>query len=1070
MLRVRLLGELDVRDGDTPLPPLESARAASLVAYLLLHRQAPQARQRLAFLLWPESTEAQAQTNLRHVLHNLRRALPRVHAALDVTPRTLPWRPTEPVWLDVAAVEAALARAEREAGEGAAPLLEEAVGLYAGDLLEGSYDEWVVEERERLRQRYLDALERLSGLLEERGEQARAIPYAERLLRHDPLREEAYRLLMRLHDARGDRARALRVYHACAAALERELGVEPSAQTREAYEAILPARRASGTAQRPASRVGGPALVGRAAEWSRLTTLWRTAEAGAAQLVLVTGEPGIGKTRLIEELREWCAHRGAATAVARSYAAEGALAYAPVVEWLRAEAIGSRLRRLDGPRLSELSRLLPELRAELPTLARPDPLPEDDQRARLFDAATRAILSAGGPLLLIADDLQWWDRESLRFLHYLVRAQPEAPMLVAAAARSEELDAGHPLNELRVGLLRLGRLAEMELGRLSRAETAALAGHVAGRRLAEADAEQLYGETEGNPLFAVEALRAGWRGGRVRGALTSPKVQAVVASRLEQLSEPARGIVGLAATIGRAFTAEVLAAAGEADERVLVRGLDELWRRRIVREQGADAYDFSHDKIREVAHLALSPAQRRSNHRRVAQALERLHPDDPGTVSGQIAGHYDRAGGAGEAVPWYARAAEEALRLHAHAEAVRLLDRALVLLHTLPPTTERDARELEILTALPASLLAVEGYGSRRYADIHRRAGELAHRLGVEPAPPILRSLALASLSTGDFNAAREAGEHLRARGVDANDDVLLVEGAYVLGIAAFWSGELEAARRHFEAAVSHYRAEHRRAHLLRYGQDPKVVCLGRLAVTLWLLGRPESAVRTRAAALAWAEEIGHPYTRAVAFVFAGVLALGMRDVAALRRCVTALEGEGPELELPHVQNPKEAFAGYLEVLDGRCADGIGRVQRVLDDPGTAVPAPGHYATIAKVLVEACAAAGDVVAGLSAADRALDVGGVRVWEAEVRRLRAELLAASGAPAADVEAELARALEVARGQGARTLELRAAASQLRLRLARGDEPGAHDARESLLAALSGLPEPADSADLRAAREL
>src|SRR5581483_12336421 len=126
--------------------------------------------------------------------------------------------------------------------------------------------------------------------------------------------------------------------------------------------------------------------------------------------------------------------------------------------------------------------------------------------------------------------------------------------------------------------------------------------------------------------------------------------------------------------------------------------------------------------------------------------LERLHPDDPGTVSGQIAGHYDRAGGAGEAVPWYARAAEEALRLHAHAEAVRLLDRALVLLHTLPPTTERDARELEILTALPASLLAVEGYGSRRYADIHRRAGELAHRLGVEPAPPILRSLALASL------------------------------------------------------------------------------------------------------------------------------------------------------------------------------------------------------------------------------------------------------------------------------------------------------------------------------------
>src|SRR5262249_40193690 len=160
--------------------------------------------------------------------------------------------------------------------------------------------------------------------------------------------------LMQLHDARGDRARALRVYHVCAATLERELGIEPSAQTREAYDALLPVQREPAAVKRPAGRVAGPPLVGRAAQWRRLTALWRTAETGGAQFVLVTGEPGVGKTRLIEEFRAWSAHRGAVSVAARSYAAEGALAYGPLVAWLRAEPLKVRLQRLDRARLSEL--------------------------------------------------------------------------------------------------------------------------------------------------------------------------------------------------------------------------------------------------------------------------------------------------------------------------------------------------------------------------------------------------------------------------------------------------------------------------------------------------------------------------------------------------------------------------------------------------------------------------------------------------------------------------------------------------------------------------------------------
>jgi DNA-binding SARP family transcriptional activator len=213
-LRIRLLGELDLRHGETPVPPLGSARAESLLAYLLLHRDTPQPRQRLAFLLWPDSSESQARTNLRHVLHVLRRTLPDADRFLEVTPRALRWREDAPWWLDVAAFEEAVALAGRGPdGAGELPALREAAGLYRGDLLESGYDEWLLEPRERLRRDHLRALERLVELLEAREEPAEAIGFAERLLRADPLREATYRSLMRLHDARGDRARALRAYH-----------------------------------------------------------------------------------------------------------------------------------------------------------------------------------------------------------------------------------------------------------------------------------------------------------------------------------------------------------------------------------------------------------------------------------------------------------------------------------------------------------------------------------------------------------------------------------------------------------------------------------------------------------------------------------------------------------------------------------------------------------------------------------------------------------------------------------------------------------------------------------------
>ncbi|MGS0684778.1 ATP-binding protein [Nakamurella sp. GG22] len=969
-LRIRLLGAVEISDDGAPLR-IDSSRATSLLAYLLLHRDAPQPRAHLAVLLWPDTTDAQARTNLRHVLHILRRTLPDADQFVDVTARTLHWRADAPWELDVAEFDAALA----ETGEGPEQL-QRAVELYRGELLPGCYDDWLLTEREQIRRRFVAALRRLVELLQATGQDAQALSYAEQLLIADPLDESTYRLLMRLHSARGDRARALRVYHACTSTLERELGVAPSAATRQAYEALVATEKPG--AATPAL-VASP-FVGRSRERAQLTSVWKAAESGRASLVLVSGEAGIGKTRLVEDLRGWCARRGAATARARSYAAEGALAYGPITAWLRSAALRGVLPALPRPHLVELARLLPELLAEIPDLPAPAPLPENDLRHALFDAVARAVLAAGRPLLLILDDIHWCDRETLLLLHYLLRTGAGARMLVVATARFE--DVHDELADLLRALSRMDRLSTIELTRLTLDDTASLAARLSGATAQTPAAERLWRETEGNPLFVVEAVRAGWPSG---GSVT-PKVQAVIESRLAQLSDPARELVGVAAAIGRDFTVDVLTAAADRNEDAVVESLDELWRRRIVREQGDNLYDFSHDKIRAVAYAGVSPIRRRQHHRRIARALELTAADAPGPVSAQIATHFELGGAPADSVDWFLRAAEASHQLSADTEAVRLLDRASVLLATLPPSRERNNRELKILTALPAPLASVEGYASSRLSLAQQRALDLAEALGSELAPSLVWSLAFAALSREDFaDAERFAGELLE-RGRRDGDDVLEVEGACLQGLAAFWQADLASARGHFERALERYDPAQRTAHLLRYGQDPGVVSLARLGNTLWFLGDADGAVARRDAALGLADVIDHPLTTAAALVFSVLLAVDMGDEARIR------EYSGRLARLDHEAAPirvaTRALLGYVSVLDGRPEEGLRAIRDALVDAGPHPPAPGLRAMLERLRLAAAVAVPDPEEAAAAADQLLRLGGPgRLWAAAAHRYR-----------------------------------------------------------------------------------
>jgi hypothetical protein len=355
---------------------------------------------------------------------------------------------------------------------------------------------------------------------------------------------------------------------------------------------------------------------------------------------------------------------------------------------------------LEDARLAEVARLLPELLARQPGLPRPAALTEDWQRQRLFEGLARAVLGACRPLLLAIDDLQWCDRDTLEWLHFLLRFDRGARLLVTGTYRTEEVGEGHPLVSLLHALRPHGQVTEVELGPLDEAATRTLAARVAGREIDPGVAKLLFRETEGNPLFVVETVRAGLplRGPSQAagpaalpgdpspgGAALPPKVRSVLEARLAQLSPPARDLAELAAVIGREFPFELLARAGRRDEEALVCELDELWQRRIVRERGASGYDFSHGKLQEVAYRNLSAARRRLLHRHVAQALEALHAEEPDVVSYQVAAHYERAGLPDEAIPHYLWAAEVARRVYANEEAVGLLRRGLALVEEAGP-------------------------------------------------------------------------------------------------------------------------------------------------------------------------------------------------------------------------------------------------------------------------------------------------------------------------------------------------------------------------------------------------
>ncbi len=887
MLKVSVLGEQTITGGGDGGGP-RSSRAVALVAFLVVHAGSPQPRQRIAGLFWPESTDAQALTNLRRELHNLRQALGR-EPALEVTSRDLCWRDTRTCHVDLRAFEqerlAALAGAAAGDDEEILAHAGRAIAQYRGDLLPGRYDDWLLDARSELQRQCAHLCDLLGAARARKGDLSGAAEAARRRVSLEPLEEAGYRQLMQLQADLGDRAGAVSTYHHCASVLERELGVSPDPATRQVFQDLMshadPGRAELPAARPEAGRSGRAAaeLVGRAAELGLLRDLWAAAAAGRPGLALVRGGAGVGKTRLVAEVAALARRQGAVVAGSQCFGASGRLALAPVADWLRNPSVQEAAAALDEPWRAEVGRLRPAPGRSMPGAAA-RAMADSWQRHRFFEGLARALLGVGRPMLLILDNMQWCDEQTLTFLAFCLRLDPRAALLVAATVRDDNPDEIPALSERTSQMRSTGLLTELPLRPFETADTGRLAEAICGRPLAAADIGLLQATTGGFPLYVIEALRGS---AEPAGALQpAGDLGAVLRNRLEQVTGPATEVAGLAAAVGTDFTLDLLTEASDLEAGQVVGAVDELWRCRIMREF-RDGYDFSHDLLREAAYAQVSPPKRWLLHRRIAQGLELLHARDTDAVAAQLAGQYARGSRPARAVAYYRRAADVAAGVFAYAEAIRLHQEALSIVASLPPGRDRDRQELSVRDAMAASLNARYGYSSPEVQQTLERSVALAQSLGRKD-------------STLTGMVALFASRFVQGRTADsfqiANRVLSLVEPGselsgpahFAVGGAAVSLGMPARGLRHLELA-----ADLAEGALLVVGTRSDLHARAWSAHAHWLLGHDEEALASCASAIEATRAIDHPYNLAITLSYVAVTHQLRRDRARLSETVAEL-------------------------------------------------------------------------------------------------------------------------------------------------------------------------------------
>ncbi len=854
-LRIRLLGPVRVEVDERPLA-VDTRKAVALLAYLAVTAR-PASRESLAALLWPESGGDEARGALRRTLSVLNHGLGGV--GLEIDRSAIALRPAD-IEVDLVRFRRIMAevRAHGDPADGACPdclrRLDAAAALDEGEFMAGfslrdseTFDEWQLAESESYRRELTGALERLVRGRAALFQWPAAIVTARRWLELDPLHEPAHRLLMTALARSGEPAAALQQYRECVRILDSELGVAPLAETTALAESIragsLPGPARSDMAEAPPNAAGprlpepsrAIPLIGRGLELEALVAGYG-AVGPDGRLLVIEGEPGIGKSRLGAALAAATLARGGTVLEARAYAGEQGIALALIADLIRVGlALPEAQTRLRSVRLESLTtaaRLvpLPEVTSEPGGASPLDP----NAQVRLFEALIDVLVGLSGgpsPGLIWLDDLSWADASTIELVAYLGRRLAGRPIAILVTWRPEELGS---LDRQRIvdAPGRDGRLTRVELGRFDRSEVAAMVTASVGGRVATAFVDSMFARSEGLPLYVVEALAAPPSSGdAIPGG-----VLALLRARIELTGQVAGQILSAAAVIGRSFDLGIVRAASGRTDDEAVDGLDELVRRGLVVEigsgQGTDIqYDFTHGRLRDVAYDRLSLARRRLLHARVAEALMA-----PGSGAGSgvdrwalIANHQTLAGRTADAAEAHRRAGVQARSIFANAEAREHLEAALALGHldvvdihealgdvlTLLGDYDGALAHLETAAALagPEREAAIEhrlGLVLARRGDWSRAERHLADALAAigPDGDPSARSRILVDRSaiaqrSGDLDRAEAlAGEALvLAHGADDASGTAGAED--LLGIVARARGDLVSARLHLERAIA---------------------------------------------------------------------------------------------------------------------------------------------------------------------------------------------------------------------------------------------------------------------------
>jgi class 3 adenylate cyclase/predicted ATPase len=864
---------------------------------------------------------------------------------------------------------------------------------------------------------------------------------------------------------------------------------QPLAVYRVLYESMARSRLEA------AGSTGWTPLVGREQEIGLLLERWVQVKEGAGQVVLLSGEAGIGKSRLVQVMQAQVAAEPQAWLMpcqCSPYYQHTALY--PMIDLL--ERVALRFEREEAPpqKLSKLEGFLVQyglplaetvplfaalLSLPLPVDYAPLTISPEQQKQKTLHALLTFLLriAAQQPVLFVMEDLHWVDPTTLEFLSLLVDQGPTARILALCTFRP---DFSPPWT---------GRshLTQVTVHRLPRRQAAEVIYQVAhGKTLPAEVVEQIVARTDGVPLFVEELTKMVLESDLLeereeRYALTGPLPPLAIPAtlhdslmaRLDRLAT-VKALAQLGATLGREFSYDLLQAVSPWDEATLRRGLHQLVEAEFWYQQGLPpqaTYTFKHALIQDVAYQSLLRSTRQQYHQRIAQVLEAQFPETAATQPELVAQHYTAAGCAEQAIPYWQRAGEQASERSAYLEAVSHLTTGIDLLKTLPETPERTQQALTLHIALGTALQNAKGHAAPEVEHVYSQARTLCQQVGETlQLVPVLFGLWRYYVTRSQLRTAHELAETLLRLTQQSHDPALTVIAHSALGTTCLWLGALPAARLHIEESLTYYTPEQRRAPVFRMGFDPGVAGHTYTAMLLWLRGYPEQALSRLREALALAHQLSHPYSLAFARFWAAWVSQVRRDVPAVREHAEAAVTLATEQGFPLWTATGTSLRGWALAMQDQGEEGMAQVRQGLATwrvTGAALFVPCFCTWLADVAAHLGHTA-DGLQALAEAHTLVEQHDERYWEAEVCRLRGVLLLRQPeTPQAEAEACFQRALDVTRRQEAKSLELRAAMSLSHLWQQQGKRAEAH----ALLAPIYGwFTEGFDTADLQEAKAL